>query len=370
MLTGGGARGAYQIGVLKAISELYPRNHGIPFPIVCGTSAGSINATALACYASCFRLGVKKLESIWGRFHCHQVYHSDFIRMTAQLLRMATRGLRADYATKHSFSLLNNRPLRDLLDAYLPYARIERNVHQGHLHALSINASDYATTNNVSFFQGHHSLKQWHSHSRYSQRVKINTNQLMASAAVPIVFPAIRVNQSYFGDGSVHQPSPLSPAIQLGADKILCIHLKPQSQFSASSKLTRAPNSADIAGKLLDGIFSDTLDSDLDQLQRINFSLDQMDSHHQHELKLRPIETLSIRPQHDFDAIAQAHFECFPFAMRSILRTVGINQNSSSSIASYLLFEARHTQELMRCGYIDGQAMANEIFEFLKPETN
>ncbi|WP_432453834.1 MULTISPECIES: patatin-like phospholipase family protein [unclassified Agarivorans] len=365
VLTGGGARAAYQVGVLKAIAEQYPRNHASPFQIICGTSAGAINATALAVYASCFRLGVKKLEYIWRNFHCKQVFKTDGLTIAKQLSSLLCKSLHADYGRQHGFSLLNNEPLQQLLNNYLNYKRIDQNIASKHLHALAVTASNYQDGNSLSFFQAEEAQQNWQRARRLGHKTQIHTTHLLASAAIPLIFPAAKVGQDYYGDGSIHQLCPLSPAIHLGADKIVTIHLE-QQRRSSSMLTPLAPNSAAIAGHLLDSIFSDTLNSDLERLERINRTIELLSEQQQQQLNLRPITSLSIKPSIDFDQLAHNYYQHLPLSVKLMLATLGIKQAKPSSITSFLMFEQAYTTCLLNHGYKDASAQIDKILTFIQ----
>jgi NTE family protein len=367
LLTGGGARAAYQVGVLKAIASLYPRNHSIPFPVICGTSAGAINSTALACYASCFHLGVKKLEWVWKNFKTKQVYRSDFLGVFGHLANNILANFQADYAYKRPVCLLDNAPLRDLLEFVLDFRRIDRNIINGSLKALTVTASCYTSGDSICFYQDGAHKHGWHRARRRGISTIINTQHLLASSAIPGIFPSVRINQAYFGDGSVHQLAPLSPAIHLGADKLFVIGVeKPGSQQSqVNKKPEHHPSLATVAGHLLDTIFSDTLNSDLERLRRINKTLDLLCQSDEQNSKLRKIETLVINPSKDFRLIASEFFNEMPLTIRTMLKLIGINRRSESSLVSYLLFEQAYCQKLIELGYKDGLAKESEIRHFL-----
>jgi len=364
LLSGGGARGAYQIGVLKAIATFYPRNHGLPFPILCGTSAGALNSTALGCYASSFHLGVKKLDWIWRNMRTDQIYRSNFSYVVRFMINNLTKWMRSDLYRNRPTSLLDNGPLRDLLKKVVPFERLERNINNGYLHALSVTASSYKNGASVSFFQGHPEIADWHRAKRESLRGTLNFEHLMASSALPFVFPAIEVQQSFYGDGSIHQLSPLSTPIHLGADKILCIGLDSPHDIKPHQQI-RHPTASSIAGHLLDSVFSDTLGSDIERAQRVNNTIETLNEKDRATLNLRKIETLLINPSIDINRLADDHFNDIPWAIRMLLATIGITKKSESSITSYLLFEKDYCQALITAGYNDGMAKKEQLIEFL-----
>lgn len=367
VLTGGGARAAYQVGVLSAISKFVPRNSGIPFPIVTGTSAGAINATALACYASCFHLGVKKLEWVWKNLHTKNIYHSSFKQVAGHLTSTMFSSLQADYANKRSASLLNNAPLRHLLNSVVNYKRIDSCITQGFLSALSITASSYTSGDSISFYQSAAHLSPWFRSKRRGVPCQLNSEHLLASSAIPLVFPSVKIGKEHYGDGSVHQLAPLSPAIHLGAEKIFVIGVEqPKEPGLYNENNPHPPSTATIAGHLLDSIFADTLHSDLERMHRINNTLSLISPQDKKQKPgLKPIESYVINPSHDFNVIANQYYYELPFAIRQLLRVPGIKSNSESSLLSYLLFENSYCKQLIKLGFEDTMTHETNIREFL-----
>jgi len=363
VLGGGGARAAYQVGVLKAIVQFYPRNHGIPFKIVCGTSAGAINAISIATHASCFHLGVRKLEWVWRHIHAQKVYQASVSGVLKHLSKMALKGVQSDTASTSAGSLFNNAPLRQLLNQLISFERIDRNINSGALDAVSLDASCYNNSRSITFFQGHPRIKNWQRARRSGLRARLDTDHLLASSAIPLVFPSVRLNQAYYGDGSVHQLAPLSSPIHLGADKIMVINL--DSPHKNQPKETdHHPKIATITGHLLDTVFSDTLNSDLEQLERINSMLSLIPDEKTPPLPLKKIETLVIKPSEDLSAIASRYFNDLPFAIKMMVKTMGFNEHSDSSIGSYLLFEQHYCRALIELGYQDAMCQIDDIKSF------
>ncbi|MCH7424404.1 patatin-like phospholipase family protein [Shewanella sp. MM_2022_3] len=363
VLGGGGARAAYQVGVLKALVQLYPRNHGIPFKIICGTSAGAINGTSIATHASCFHLGVKKLEWVWRHFETRKVYRATLPGVLKHLSKMALKGLQDDKVNTDAGSLLDNEPLRHLLNELIDFKRIDRNIRNGALTALSVDTSCYNNSRSVTFFQAARDIENWTRARRSGERRMLNTEHLLASSAIPMVFPSIKLNQAYYGDGSVHQLAPLSSPIHLGANKLLVINLdSPHKHFPM--ELEYHPKTATIAGHLLDTIFSDTLNSDLERLERINHTLSLIPEESRAQLSLHPIKTLVIKPSEDLSKIAARFYDDMPWAIKTLLGFFGIDRQSDSSIVSYLLFEKSYTSALIDLGYQDGMAHLDELKAF------
>lgn len=365
VLTGGGARASYQVGVLSAITKFVPRNHGIPFPVICGTSAGAINSTALACYASCFHLGVKKLEWVWRNLNTDKIYHSNATNVFGHIFRGLAGNFQADYANKVSRSLLDNSPLRLLLNQVMDFERIDKNISRGYLSALSVTASSYSTSDSISFYQAEKHIPPWFRVKRRGEKRQINCDHLIASSAIPLVFPAVRIRNEYYGDGSVHQLSPLSPAIHLGAKKLLVVGVdQPMEPIHIRENNPHPPTTATIAGHLLDTIFTDTLQSDLERMERINKTIELIPPEKRSK-ELSTINSLVINPSHDFNAIAVEYYEELPLSIRLLLRSAGINNNAESSLISYLLFEKNYCNELIKLGYKDAMEKESQIRSFL-----
>lgn len=368
VLTGGGARAAYQVGVLSAIAKFMPRNHGVPFPIICGTSAGAINSTALACYASCFQLGVKKLEWVWKNLDPSRIYHSDALRVFSHLSAGLLGSFQADYANKSARSLLNNAPLRDLLNMVVDFNRIDTNIRRGYLSAVSVTASSYSSGDSISFFQSKESISPWFRAKRRGEPTQLNSQHLMASAAIPLVFPSAKIKHDHLGDGSIHQLSPLSPAIHLGAEKIFVVGVEqPKEPIHARENNPHPPTTATIAGHLLDSVFSDTLQSDIERMERVNHTLSLIPEDLKNQTAgLKSINSLVINPSHDFNAIAVKYYDKLPLSIRLLLRSVGITNDAESSLVSYLLFEKNYCKELINLGFNDALEQESKIREFLK----
>ena len=372
LLTGGGARAAYQVGVLKAITRLLPRNHRIPFAILSGTSAGAINATALACYASCYHLGVRKLEWVWKNFHSEQVYAASLSGTLRHIGRNYFSKFQSDDISKAQGSLLNNGPLRILLRRMLDFSRIDRNLHRQYLRAVSVTVSSYSTRESVSYFQGQPEQQAWQRYKRRGEPCILDVDHLLGSAAIPLIFPVVDLANDHVGDGSIHQFAPLSVPIHLGANKILVVGVDQANTppTTAANALPQAagalPQSATIAGHLLDNLFAETLEIDIERLQRINRTLKIMTAAQRQQSNLHHVDCMVVKPSKDIQVIAQEHFLRLPLGIRTLLKVIGIDRDSDSSLPSYLLFEDSFCRELIDLGYQDGLAQQQALTEFLE----
>lgn len=367
VLTGGGARAAYQVGVLAAIREIRGRRRGNPFPILCGTSAGGINAAALAVYSSDFNAGVRKLAWIWRHFHVDQVYRADAPTLLMTGLRWSGALLLGWAVRQTPRSLLDNSPLRELLVRLLDFSRIRQSIDAGHLHAVSVSASGYSSGENLAFYEGAPEVQPWRRAQRVGMPATLGVEHLMASSAIPFLFPAVMIHREYFGDGSMRQLAPISPAIHMGATRILVIgsgRLAEEGRQHADGY----PSLAQIAGHALSSIFLDGLTVDLERMQRINSTLNAFDEAERDAagLVLRPIETLVISPSQRLDAIAGRHRDALPQPLKTLLRGVGAMRREGSALLSYLLFEPGFTHALMQLGYEDAFARRAEVEAFLR----
>ena len=367
VLTGGGARAGYQVGVLKAIRELLPEPQRNPFPILCGTSAGALNAASMAVWAEDFGTGVDTLLNIWENFDAHQVYRADPVSMGISGVRWVST-LALGWLTRRSpRSLLDNSPLRRLLSDGLDFSRIARAIESRALHSVSITCSGYSSGQSVSFFQGRGELEGWRRSQRIGTPAEISVDHLMASSAIPFIFPAVHIHREWFGDGSMRQVAPVSPAIHLGADKILVVGAGRMTEENSRPRAETYPSLAQIAGHALSSIFLDSMSVDLERMSRINrtLSLIPEDVRREKGMSLRPIEVLTIAPSQRLDHLAARHARALPWSVRVLLRGIGAMNRNGGALTSYLLFEQPYTRALIDLGYTDTLARRDEVRQFL-----
>ena len=372
ILTGGGARAAYQVGVLKAIAEILPRRARSPFQIVCGTSAGALNAAALAANARSFRKGVQYLVATWQGFHSNLIYRTDFVGvMKNTMLWFAGLLFGAIGINKLTrVSLLDNSPLVEFLEEMVPYEKIQENIDAGLLHALSITASGYGSGQSVTFYQGVSQLKPWRRTGRVGVQTQIEIKHLLASAALPFIFPATLINREYFGDGSMRQIAPLSPAMHLGATRVMVIGVTVNvySEQAGRGDIADYPSLARIAGHALNSIFLDSMEVDLERAKKINDLVAIMPEEMLEQTKLKHVDVLVVSPSQPLEKIADRYAAEMPWTIRMLLRLVGARQNGGILI-SYLLSESKYTRALIDLGYQDAMKRRDEIMRFLDVQT-
>lgn len=369
VLPGGGARGAFQVGVLKALAELLPSRSTNPFPIISGTSAGAINSVVLASKARHFCLAVTELERVWGRFRSGQVFRTDSLTMLKSSLHWAAAIVLGGFLVGMPRSLLDNAPLRALLSRNIRFPRIQKSIDEGHLHAVAVTAAGYGSARSMSFFQGAPQIRSWSRTRRIGVRQSLHLDHLMASIAVPLIFPPVMIGGEYFGDGAMRQATPLSPAIHLGADRILVIGVRDETADAAllQDREPRFPSFAQIAGYMLDTLFMDGLYSDLERMTKINQLIDAVspDQRTGPVKRMRAIDTMLVVPSRDLRELAHEHRRDMPVPLRILLRGIRGHSKPENRLLSFLLFEQPYTQALIELGYKDAMAVKDNLLAFV-----
>jgi len=364
VLTGGGARAAYQVGVVKAVRDILGNPVKNPFPIVCGTSAGAINAATLAVFADNFSRAVGNLLEVWEHMRCEHIYRTDPWHILGTMARwMKALTL---ISRENPISLLDNRPLKEMLEKNLPFERIQDHIDSGTLYAVCVTCSGYTSGQSVSFFQGGSGLEGWERNQRIGAAVPLNLDLLLASSALPFIFPAVKVHREYFGDGSMRQIAPVSPALHLGADRVLIVGTGRQTEDQSRARSNIYPSLAQIAGHGLNSIFLDSLMVDIERMERINrtVKLIPRDRLSDSGVQLRPVKVLFITPSQPLERIAARFTHELPATIRFVLRPTGALSRSGSNLASYLLFEESFCRALIDLGYQDTLAREAEVKAF------
>lgn len=383
VLTGGGARAAYQVGVLSAIMELLdPDWHSRfqnPFDIICGTSAGAINAAALACRADRPHLGVRRIRRLWSSLNTDMIYRADapgLIRTGVRWLGLLSLGwMYSGLTRKRPHSLLDNSPMQGLLERVLDFSNLRSNLESGSLSALAITASGYTSGEHLTFYQAHTPIEPWHRYLRLAIPTPIGIEHLMASSAIPFVFPARQVQVhgkgEWCGDGSMRQLAPISPAIHLGAHRVMVIGTGYRDDTHPENREASPPypSLAQVGGHALSSIFLDGLSADVERLERINYLMDHAGPNGAPPT-VRRIEVLTITPSQSLDLMALEHLHDMPAQARALFRVLGVssdpNRPGGGALMSYLLFEAGYTKRLIELGYADTMRRNDEVIAFFR----
>jgi len=384
VLSGGGARAAYQVGVLSAVLDILDPQRAPafanPFPIICGTSAGAINAVALACRAQQPHIALDRLQRLWGGLDTGRIYYADALRLLrtgVHWLGMLTLGWLMPNRLRHTpRALLDNTPLRELLTCTLDFGQLQRNLDAGHLQAVAVTASDYISGHHLTFYQANRQIEPWRRRLRRAQPDVIRVDHLMASSAIPFIFPAqaIRVQEQvqWCGDGAMRQLAPISPVIHLGAQKVFVIGTgyQDETRLPALPHPPDYPSLAQIGGHALANIFLDSVPVDIERVERVNALLAQPASRGINSTGLRHLDVLAVSPSQSLDALAMRHLAQAPQAVRALFRVLGVSGKHESQtggvLVSYLLFESGYTQALMELGRADCMHRRDEVKAFFK----
>lgn len=365
VLPGGGARGAYQVGAVKALAELASIDRN-PFPVIVGSSVGAISATFLAANAARFKEGASELVDLWQNLHCSDVYRTDFasisltgLHWVLSLTPMASAGLPIPR------SLLDNAPLRQFLTDHTQFESITEAVRTGDLKALCVTASSYDRGRAVTFFEGDPQIQEWSRSRRDGVAARLTVEHLLASSALPFVFPAQRIGCEHYGDGSLRQTSPLSPAIHAGANRIIVVTTRDRSADPPTAEQeVQYPTLGSISGSMLDIIFMDNVDADIERAQRIDHTLSLVEKPRLGETPLRDIDVIALDPSEDIRDIARQYADELPWTIRMLLRRLGM-WGQDWRLPSYLMFEPGYCRALIELGYRDTLARSEELIAFM-----
>jgi len=382
ILSGGGARAAYQVGVLAGIADLLPVGAKNPFPVIVGTSAGAINAVKLASGAAQFRTAIHELTVFWQSFRSHQVLRSDWSGVIRQASRFVGRSLLGIGRKQIPVALLNSSPLKDLLTERLNLSGIDEAIEGHHLRAVAVTAFGYESGQAVTFYQGKGTIDAWLRHRRVGLPTRLTVDHLLASSAIPLLFAPVKLEHEYFGDGAVRQSAPISPALHLGANRVLVVGVSGNPRGPGANKPVHRvvsgaqPSLAQISGHMLNSTFIDSLESDIELLERLNLlsrmlptspePSPQVSEQPTPVQSLAPVEVLVISPSQPLDEIAARHRRELPPALRTFLRGPGATKTSGAGVLSYLLFESGYCSELIELGRRDAMAQREELMRFLR----
>ncbi len=366
ILPGGGARAAYQVGVLKAVATLHGHGPSNPFPVISGTSAGAINAIGLASRANHFGEAVKWLEALWLELEPDDVYRSDWWGTLRNAWRLTRSLFNAGIALGRPVALLDNSPLRELLTRNIQFNGISEHIKNGHLHAINVTAMNYTEGDSISFFQGGHG--GWQRWRRRGIPTPLQVQHVLASTAIPTIFPPQRIGRNYYGDGALRQLTPISPALHLGATRVLIIPASGhQRSYERPIRRVHSPAFGQVIGHLLNSAFIDSIETDIERLERINELIRLMPEGQVDYMghKLRVVESMVVSPSQDIDTLAEDHVSELPRSVKTFLRGTGSGQYEGGvNVASYLLFTQDFIRALIDMGYEDGLAQGKEIRDF------
>lgn len=361
VLPGGGARSAYQVGVLRAIASWLPRDAPLPFQVLCGTSAGAINAVVLAAQGADMRRGTAGLVRVWSGFRIEHIFHAGPATMLRSGLHLFLALVSGGWLLPMPRALLDNSPLARLLARHVDFSGLRRALLVGTPDSVAVTAASVTGGDSVTFVESTREYLPWQRAGRRGVPARLEAGHLMASAAIPLLFPAAGLGDEHFSDGAIRQATPLAPAIHLGADRILVISARRQSRIAAAGP---PPNMAEQFGFVLDSLFMESLEADLERLQRANALIARLPVGAA-TFGMRHIDTLLIQPQRDFTEMVLAYRHGVPGTLSALLRVLGARGTRGGRLLSYLLFESPWTRELIRLGEREANARRDEIAAFL-----
>lgn len=366
VLTGGGARGAYQVGVLRTLARHFPT---LSFPILAGVSAGAINASFLAAHPGNLEEATEELYGIWSRLEADDIFRVDTVSLARQFTHWAARLASGDMSRPEVRGLVDSRPLHETIQRSSATVDgeligIQRNLERGSLKALSLTALNYSTEQTVTWVQAREFLP-WSQPRHRSLPARITTDHVMASAALPLFFPAVRLGNDWYGDGGIRLSTPLVPPLRLGATHILAIspHHEPTQEEANRPKNEGYPPPAQILSQLMDAIFLDILDEDVRRLESINELVTRLPA--EGERGLRKVEIQTVRPSQALGRIASAYEPCLPAGFRYLTRSLGTRETDSSDLLSFLMFQPDYLQRLLRMGEEDAEARLDDLGNLL-----
>ncbi|HUJ83169.1 MAG TPA: patatin-like phospholipase family protein [Candidatus Acidoferrales bacterium] len=375
VMTGGGARGAYQAGILKRIGELKRvQTHGNPFPIIGGSSAGAINGSALAAGSDDFALATKILARVWSNLQPSDIFHCDVLSQAHNSLTwILDLSFGALLGGGNARSLLDANPLRDFLKTHLHCDRIRENIKRGHLYALAISATNYTSGKSYLFIEGMKGHPMWNRSRRVTLATRITVEHVCASAAIPLVFQPVKLKTArgtaFFGDGCVRLQQPLSPVIRLGAERIFAIGVRCEKhEHQKEPAVQRDPSLAQIMGVLFNVMFLDHLATDIEHLERLNQLLGGgqiSQSGIEGCEKMRPLASFLMTPSVDLSQLAEQHQKDMPYLIQYFISSLGRDAASCADLMSYLLFTSKYTNDLIEIGYNDAKKQIDAIEDFL-----
>ncbi len=366
VLTGGGARGAYQVGMLRYLARAYPE---LRFPILTGVSAGAINIALLAQHHGTFRQAVDELAALWAELVPEKIFRVDMRSMMTNVGRWGLRLTSGGVTDARTRALVDTAPLRQLLEEELAPVHgeltgIDYNLHRGTLRAVAFSTTDYTTGQSVVWVQGRE-IETWERPGRVSRQCRLTVDHVMASSALPLFFPAVQIGPHWYGDGGIRLTAPLSPALHLGASKILTVSTRYDRTRSEASRpdIAGYPPPAQVIGLLLDAIFLELVDQDVARMERMNQVLARVPPERREGMRI--VEVLVLRPSKDLARIAAEYEPRLPRAFRLLTRGLGTRETASPDVLSMLMFQDDYAKRLMALGESDAERRAEEIDRFI-----
>ncbi len=363
VLNGGGARGSYQAGAVRAIYEIVKKDH-LLFDIVTGNSAGAINAIFLASMARDWGEASQYLYDMWRKITPEDVFdlsHYTIKNISQDWLTGSLFKTNKNHVSINSF--LSTNPLRNYLEREINFSEIHSLIEDGLLSGVSLSTTNYFSGSNIIFYDGEKSIKDWTKLDRLSVRSPLNLEHVMASSAIPLFFPPVKINDSYYGDGSIRQITPLSPSIHLGADKIIAVGVRHRLDSQTIKEIISSknfnPEITQIVGVILNAIFLDSLESDIEHLKKTNELIK-----NRSDTKLKYIPILSMEPSIQLGSLTHEMEKELPFIFRYLIKTLGISKDSGMDVLSYLAFDSSYTKTVSQLGYNDTWARKDEILAF------